>query len=113
MEAKAFLKTRCIVPSIKLSTYLGFATTSKRSEEILQKIRVSFHLEEALVSADADTRREVLERMEIGARIDTKKVSVIERPLADAKLPPEALTAGWRSDPGYQLTRSPILPLIA
>lgn len=93
-EARAFLKTRCKLPASELSTYLRFATTLKGSEEVLRKTRASFPVVKALVSADADTRREILERMEIGARIDTKDVAVIKRRLADAKLTPaEALTA--------------------
>lgn len=85
-EAKAFLKTRCNLPATELSTYLGFATTLKGSEGVLQKSRASFPVVKALVSADAETRRDILERMEIGARIDTKDVGTIRRKLAAAKL---------------------------
>jgi DNA (cytosine-5)-methyltransferase 1 len=95
--AKSFLKTRCNLPAADLSTYLGFAKTLKGSEEVLRKTRASFPVVKALVSADADTRREILERMEIGARIDTKDVAVIKRRLANAKLTPaEALAAANR-----------------
>jgi DNA (cytosine-5)-methyltransferase 1 len=93
-EAKSFLKARCNLPATELSTYLRFAKTLKGSEEVLQKTRASFPVVKALVSADAETRREVLERMEIGARIDTKDVATIRRKLAAVKLTvSEALTA--------------------
>ncbi|WP_165504983.1 DNA cytosine methyltransferase [Rhizobium leguminosarum] len=93
-EAKAFLKARCNVPAVELSTYVGFATTLKGSEEVLRKTRASFPVMKALVSADGDARREILERMEIGAQIDTKDVASIRRRLAAAKLTAaEALTA--------------------
>jgi DNA (cytosine-5)-methyltransferase 1 len=85
-EAKAFLKARCNLPATELSTYLGFATTLKGSEEILRKTRVSFPVVKALVSSNADVRREIVERMEIGAQIDTKDVAVIRRKLAAEKL---------------------------
>ncbi|NKL45613.1 DNA (cytosine-5-)-methyltransferase [Rhizobium leguminosarum bv. viciae] len=93
-EAKAFLKARCNVPAVELSTYVGFATTLKGSEEVLRKTRASFPVMKTLVSADGDARREILERMEIGAQIDTKDVASIRRRLAAAKLTAaEALTA--------------------
>ncbi|WP_261319099.1 DNA cytosine methyltransferase [Rhizobium leguminosarum] len=93
-EAKAFLKARCNLPAIELSTYVGFAKTLKGSEDVLREARVSFPVVKALVSADPDARREILERMEIGARIDTKDVASIRRRLAAAKLTVvEALTA--------------------
>jgi DNA (cytosine-5)-methyltransferase 1 len=40
----------------------------------------------SLVAADAETRTEILERMELGAQIDTKDVAAIRRRLAAAKL---------------------------
>ncbi|TCA89227.1 DNA cytosine methyltransferase [Rhizobium leguminosarum] len=93
-EAKAFLKARCNLPAVELSTYVEFATTLKGSEDVLREARISFPVMKALVSADADARREILERMEIGAQIDTKDVASIRRRLATAKLTAtEALTA--------------------
>ncbi|KRA05676.1 hypothetical protein ASD74_04180 [Rhizobium sp. Root564] len=93
-EAKAFLKARCYLPVTELSTYMGFAKTLKGSEDVLRKARASFPVVKALVAADQDTRQEILERMEIGARIDTRDVALIRRRLANAKLTPaEALTA--------------------
>ncbi len=93
-EAKAFLKARCNLPVTELTTYMGFAKTLKGSEDVLRKARASFPLVRALVAAEQDARQEILERMEIGARIDTKDVALIRRRLADAKLTPaEALTA--------------------
>ncbi|WP_165807440.1 DNA (cytosine-5-)-methyltransferase [Rhizobium rhizogenes] len=93
-EAKAFLKARCNLPVTELSTYMGFAKTLKGSEDVLRNARASFPVVKALVAADQDTRQEILERMEIGARIDTRDVALIRRRLADAKLTPaEALTA--------------------
>ncbi|MBY3514150.1 hypothetical protein HFN76_18210 [Rhizobium laguerreae] len=93
-EAKAFLKARCNLPVVELSTYVGFAKTLKGSEDVLREARVSFPVVKALVSADPDARREILERLEIGAQIDTKDVASIRRRLVAAKLTAaEALTA--------------------
>ncbi|TBD63426.1 DNA (cytosine-5-)-methyltransferase [Rhizobium ruizarguesonis] len=93
-EAKAFLKARCNFPATELSTYVGFAMTLKGSEDVLREARVSFPVVKALVGANADARKEIIERMEIGAQIDTKDVASIRRRLAAAKLTaPEALTA--------------------
>ncbi len=66
-EAREFLRVSCNVASAELSTYVKFAATLKGREEMLAKARVSFPVVKALVSADTDTRTEVLERMEIGA----------------------------------------------
>ncbi|MGO7790776.1 DNA cytosine methyltransferase [Rhizobium ruizarguesonis] len=85
-EARAFLKARCNLPATELSTYVGFAKTLKGSEDVLRAARVSFPVVKALVSSDDDARREILERMEIGAQIDTKDVASIRRRLAAAKL---------------------------
>ena len=93
-ETKAFLKARCNLPVTELSTYIGFAKTLKGSEVLLRKARASFPVVKALVAAEQDARQEILERMEIGARIDTRDVALIRRRLANAKLTPaEALTA--------------------
>jgi len=93
-EAKAFLRARCNLPVTELSTYIGFAKTLKGSEGLLRKARASFPVVKALVAAEQDARQEILERMEIGARIDTRDVALIRRRLANAKLTPaEALTA--------------------
>ncbi|TBD50280.1 DNA (cytosine-5-)-methyltransferase [Rhizobium ruizarguesonis] len=85
-EARAFLKARCNLPAVELSTYVGFAKTLKGSQDVLLKARASFPVIKALVSADAEARQEVLERMEIGAQIDTKDVAAIRRRLSEAKL---------------------------
>ncbi|UIJ81817.1 hypothetical protein [Rhizobium leguminosarum] len=85
-EAKAFLKARCNLPAVELSTYVGFARTLKGSETVLREARASFPVMKALVAADEDSRREILERMEIGAQIDTKDVAAIRRRLSEAKL---------------------------
>lgn len=93
-ETKAFLRARCNLPVTELSTYIGFAKTLKGSEGLLRKARASFPVVKALVAAEQDARQEILERMEIGARIDTRDVALIRRRLANAKLTPaEALTA--------------------
>lgn len=93
-EAKAFLKARCNLPVTELTTYMGFANTLKGSEDVLRKAGASFPVVRALVAAEQDARQEILERMEIGARIDTRDVALIRKRLADAKLTPaEALTA--------------------
>lgn len=85
-EAKAFLKARCNLPSTELSTYVGFAKTLKGSEEVLRKGRASFPVLKALVAADAETRQEILERMQIGSQIDAKDVAAMRKRLAEAKL---------------------------
>ncbi|MCF1469830.1 DNA cytosine methyltransferase [Agrobacterium vitis] len=96
-EAKAFLKARCNLPTAELSTYMGFAKSLKGSEQVLRKSRASFPVIKSLVAADQDTRQEILERMAIGGRIDTKDVALIKKRLADAKLmPAEALAAANR-----------------
>ncbi|CAN7336848.1 DNA cytosine methyltransferase [Rhizobium sp. LjRoot258] len=86
MEARTFLKARCNLPAVELSTYVGFAKTLKGAEEVLRKARVSFPVLKALVAADPEAKQEVLERMQIGAQIDTKDVAAIRRRLSDAKL---------------------------
>ncbi|GAK73306.1 hypothetical protein RRU01S_35_00150 [Agrobacterium rubi TR3 = NBRC 13261] len=49
------------------------------------------------MAADQEARQEILERMAIGARIDTKDVALIKKRLADEKLTPaEAMTAANR-----------------
>jgi DNA (cytosine-5)-methyltransferase 1 len=85
-EAKAFLKARCNLPAVELSTYVGFAKTLKGSQGVLRTARASFPIIKALVSADAEARQEVLERMQIGAQIDSKDVAAIRRRLSEAKL---------------------------
>ncbi|PDS40426.1 hypothetical protein CO662_36425 [Rhizobium anhuiense] len=85
-EAKAFLKARCNLPAAELSTYLGFAKSLKGSEDLLRKARASFPVVKALVTADAECRQEVLERMQIGAQIASKDVAAIRRRLSEAKL---------------------------
>ncbi len=85
-EAKAFLKARCNLPAVELSTYVGFARTLKGSENVLREARASFPVVKALVSVEAEARQEVLERMQIGAQIDSKDVAAIRRSLSEAKL---------------------------
>jgi DNA (cytosine-5)-methyltransferase 1 len=73
---------------------VGFTETLKGSEEVLREARASFPVVKALVAAGAESRQKILERMQIGAQIDTKDVVAIRRRLADAKLTPkEALAA--------------------
>ncbi|UIK19382.1 DNA cytosine methyltransferase [Rhizobium leguminosarum] len=95
-EAKAFLKARCNLPSTELSTYVGFAKTLKGYEDVLQKSRASFPVVKALVLAGGDVRNEILERMEIGAQIDTKDVALIRRKLVAAKLTPKEAVAAYQ-----------------
>ena len=85
-EAKAFLKARCNLPAVELSTYVGFAKTLKGAEEVLRAGRTSFPVVKALVAADAETREDVLARMAAGAQIDTKDVSAIRKRLQESKL---------------------------
>lgn len=92
-EVREFLRVKCNLPSSELKTYLGFGRTLKGNEQLLEKSRVSFPVLKALVAADPETRQEVVERLEIGARIDTKEVGAIRKRLMDVKLTPEALIA--------------------
>ncbi len=85
-EAKAFLKARCNLPTAELSTYMGFAKALKGSEQTLRRARASFPVVKAMVAADPETRQEILGRMEIGARIDTRDVALIRKRLSEAKL---------------------------
>lgn len=85
-EAKAFLKARCNLPATELSTYVGFAKTLKGTEEVLRRARVSFPVVKALVAASPEARREVLDRLDLGAHIDTKDVTAIRRRLSEGKL---------------------------
>jgi DNA (cytosine-5)-methyltransferase 1 len=85
-EAKAFLKARCNLPAVELSTYVGFAQRLKGTEDVLRKATVSFPVVKALVSSGVETRQEILDRMDIGAQIDTKDVAAIRKRLAAAKL---------------------------
>ncbi len=88
---------RCNLPVTELSTYMGFAKTLKGSEDVLRKPRASFPVVRALVAAEQDARQEILERMHIGARVDTREVALIRKRLTDAKLTPaEAMTAANR-----------------
>ncbi|MBY3259863.1 DNA cytosine methyltransferase [Rhizobium laguerreae] len=95
-EAKAFLKARCNLPAVELATYVGFAKTLKGSEEVLRKSRASFPVTKALVAAAPDVRKEILERMAIGAQIDTKDVAAISRRLEAAKLTPKQAMAAYQ-----------------
>ncbi|ACE92262.1 putative DNA-cytosine methyltransferase protein [Rhizobium etli CIAT 652] len=92
-EAREFLRVTCNMPASELSTYVRFSSTLRGREELLQKHRVSFPVLKALVGADEETRSEVLERMEIGARIDLKGISIIRKRLREAKLTPEEVIA--------------------
>jgi DNA (cytosine-5)-methyltransferase 1 len=92
-EAREFLRVSCNVPSAELSTYVRFAEALKGNEETLRKARVSFPVVKALVSAEMDTRTEILERLEIGARISTADITAIRKRLKEAGLTPEEVIA--------------------
>jgi len=92
-EAREFLRVACNMPASDLSTYIRFSGTLRGREELLQKHRISFPVLKALVGTDEETRSEVLERMEIGARIDLKGISTIRTRLREAKLTPEEVMA--------------------
>lgn len=92
-EAREFLRVTCNVPSSELSTYVRFAGMLTGSEDVLKKARVSFPVVKALVAADEDARSEILERMEIGARISTNDISAIRKCLKDARLTPSEVMA--------------------
>ncbi|MCJ8519521.1 hypothetical protein ABID21_002250 [Pseudorhizobium tarimense] len=80
-EAKAFLKARCNLPAVELSTYVGFEKALKGAEEVLRTGRVSFPVVKALVAADADTREDVLARIAAGAQIDTREKQALASPV--------------------------------
>lgn len=92
-EAREFLRVTCNVPGSELSTYVKFADTLAGREEVLEKARVSFPVLKALVAADDDARTEIVERMEIGARISTTDISAIRKRLKQARLTPEEVMA--------------------
>lgn len=92
-EAREFLRARCNLPTAELSTYIAFSKTLKGSEDLLQKARVSFPVIKSLVASPGEARQEILDRMEIGARIDAKEISAIRRRLREANLTPTQLMA--------------------
>ncbi len=109
-EAREFLRVTCNVPTSELSTYVKFAGTLAGSEDVLEKARVSFPVVKALVSAGDTARTEILERMDIGARISTNDISAIRRRLREARLTPSEViaarggrltTAAGRRNGGY------------
>lgn len=87
-EAREFLRVRCNLPASELSTYVSFGDKLKGAEPLLRRSRVSFSVLKSLVAADEDTRTEVIERMEIGARIDAKEISAIRKRIRLARLTP-------------------------
>lgn len=90
-EAREFLRASCNLPSSELTTYVRFAKTLKGHEPVLAKARVSFPVVKAIVAADPEARREIVERLEIGARIDDREVAAIRKRLRDAKLTPSQI----------------------
>lgn len=92
-EARQFLRVTCNLPASELSTYVGFKEKLKGHDELLEASRVSFPVVKALVAAEPEARTEVLERMAIGARIDTKEVTTIRKRLKEAKLAPAQMLA--------------------
>lgn len=92
-EAREFLRVTCNVQTAELATYVKFADTLAGHEDVLEKARVSFPVLKALVSADADTRHEIIERMEIGARISTNDITAIRKRLKLAGLTPAEVMA--------------------
>lgn len=92
-EAREFLRVTCNVPTAELATYVKFADTLAGREDVLEKARVSFPVLKALVSADEDTRDEIIERMEIGARISTNDITAIRKRLKEAGLTPAEVMA--------------------
>lgn len=90
-EAREFLRVRCNLPASELSTYMAFSNTLKGSEDLLRRARVSFPVLKSLVSADDAVRSEILERMEIGARIDPAEISAIRKRIRLARLSPHEI----------------------
>lgn len=92
-EAREFLRARCNLPASELSTYVRFGKTLKGSDDVLRKARASFPVIKSLVSADPDAREEILERMDVGARIDGKEITAIRKRLREARLTPGQVVA--------------------
>lgn len=92
-EAREFLRVTCNVPTSELSTYVKFADTLAGHEDVLEKGRVSFPVVKALVSVDSAVRDEIIERMDIGARISTNDISAIRKRLKVAGLTPAEVMA--------------------
>ncbi|MCZ8352955.1 MAG: hypothetical protein O9352_24010 [Rhizobium sp.] len=92
-EAREFLRVTCNMPYAELSTYANFASSLKGFEDTLRKGRASFPVVKALVSAEDESRSEILERMEIGARISTKDITGIRKRLKEATLTPDEVMA--------------------
>jgi len=92
-EAREFLRARCNLPASELSTYVRFARTLKGSDEILRGARASFPVVKALVASEPEARDEVLERMEVGARIDNREIAAIRTRLKAARLTPGQVMA--------------------
>jgi len=92
-EAREFLRARCNLPTAELSTYIAFSKKLRGSEDLLRKSRVSFPVIKSLVASPDDARSEILDRMEIGARIDAKEISAIRKRLREANLTPAQLLA--------------------
>ncbi len=92
-EAREFLRVTCNVPTSELSTYVKFGEKLAGNEQVLEKARASFPVVKALISAEPDVRTEILERMDIGARISTTEVSAIRKRLKEARLSPSELLA--------------------
>lgn len=92
-EAREFLRVSCNLPSSELSTYVEFGKVLKGNERLLSKARVSFPVLKSLVSANDDVRQEVLERLEIGARIDSREISAIRRRLTETEIGRDGIEA--------------------
>ncbi|MGM5088362.1 DNA (cytosine-5-)-methyltransferase [Rhizobium leguminosarum] len=92
-EAREFLRATCNVPSTELSTYVRCSSRLRGREELLQKHRISFPVLKALVGVEEETSSEILERMDIGERIDLKAISIIRKRLRESKLTPEEVMA--------------------
>ncbi|WP_442139252.1 DNA cytosine methyltransferase [Rhizobium leguminosarum] len=92
-EAREFLRVTCNMPSSELSTYVKFSDKLAGREDVLDKARVSLPVVRALISADDEVRTEILERMDIGARISTNDISAIRKRLKEARLTPTEVMA--------------------
>ncbi|WP_064695322.1 hypothetical protein [Rhizobium aegyptiacum] len=92
-EAREFLRVTCNMPSSELFTYVKFGDKLAGNEDVLEKARVSFPVVRALISADDEVRTEILERMDIGARISTNDISAIRKRLKEARLTPSEVMA--------------------
>ncbi|AFL52455.1 DNA (cytosine-5)-methyltransferase 1 [Sinorhizobium fredii] len=95
-ETVHFLQAACGLSASDASTYCKFSTRLDGVGETLRASRTQFPLVKALVSADAETRKEALWKMRAGARVEVRDVAAIKIRLREEKLLPEQVLAQSR-----------------